>query len=103
MNMILTGDVHYNINKQDSYENKQTSKHDVIKNVVSVEELKSLEVPLPSSEIQQEIVEQCDEEINYIKMTEKFIEKQKEKIDLILKDIWSENKDQLQDENIVQA
>ena len=30
MNMILTGDGHSNINRQDSYESKQTGKHDVV-------------------------------------------------------------------------
>jgi type I restriction enzyme S subunit len=42
-----------------------------IKNLVSVEELKNLEVPIPSIEIQEEIVRQYEEEIQYIKMTEK--------------------------------
>ena len=63
-----------------------------IKNVVSVEELKKLELPLPSIEIQEAIIKECEEEIQYIKMTEKMIEKQKEKIDLKLKEIWIENR-----------
>ncbi|UQY79928.1 N-6 DNA methylase [Candidatus Hepatincola sp. Av] len=52
-------------------------------------------IPIPSLEVQEEIIQQCEEEENYIKITEKMIEKQKEKIDLKLKEIWVGNKDKL--------
>lgn len=63
-------------------------------------QIRNYEIPIPSLKIQEKIVKECEEEINYIRMTEKMIKKQKEKIDLKLKEIWIPNKDKVKDEPI---
>ncbi len=67
---------------------------------ISKDFVANYQIPIPPLDIQEKILEEFDEEIQYIKMTEKMIEKQKEKIDLKLKEIWVQNKDKLKDELI---
>lgn len=59
-----------------------------------------IKIPIPSLEIQEEIVKQCEEEIQYIKIIEKMITKQKEKIELKLNEVWTQNKHKIKDEPV---
>lgn len=56
---------------------------------IRLSELKELQIPLPPINIQQEIVAKLDEEQEYIKQTQNFIAKQKQKIISIVSRLWS--------------
>lgn len=51
-------------------------------------DLDELQIPLPPLSVQEEIVEEMDAELNFIKQTETIIEKQKSKMNLILQSLW---------------
>jgi restriction endonuclease S subunit len=53
--------------------------------------IKNIKISVPPLEIQQEIVSQLDTEIEFIKQTEKVIEKQQEKIKSAIARLWQEN------------
>ncbi len=56
---------------------------------ISKEFVANYKIPIPTLNIQDEILQKCEEEIQYIRLTEKMIEKQKEKLSCILNSIWS--------------
>ena len=51
--------------------------------------VKEVNIPLLPLEIQHEIVEKLDEEQEYIKQTQNFIAKQKQKITFLLSKLWN--------------
>ncbi len=68
----------------------------IFKNLTT-DDIKNIEIPVPSLQIQQEIVSKLDAEIAYIKQTEKVIEVQQGKIKNIIAKLWQENSDKLVD------
>jgi type I restriction enzyme M protein len=53
--------------------------------------IREIQIPIPSLEIQKEIVNKFAEEIDYIKQTEKVIANQKEKVKKIISKLWQDN------------
>lgn len=58
---------------------------------ISKSNFKNVEIPIPPLETQKEIISKFDEEIAYIKQTEKIIANQKEKVTKIISRLWQDN------------